>query len=163
MVEGRRHLVGGRGKAEMRVPGILGALPGGKGLSPPPGQPAYSGPREQCVLWLREPALSVRGGPSSPSFPGLSAGPRSHRPPAVQFWGLCLGQWGVRTAGAGGAEHRGGGEGPWACCGHTEGARWGLSTRGVGRHPGFAFPACEGRGRAPCWAQWRGTCWWPSP
>ena len=127
MVEGRRHLVGGRGKAEMRVPGILGALPGGKGLSPPPGQPAHSGPQEQCVLWLREPALSVRGGPSSPSFPGLSAGPRSHRPPAVQFWGLCLGQWGVRTAGAGGAEHRGGGDGPWACRGHTEGAltSWG--------------------------------------
>lgn len=41
--------------------------------------------------------------------------------------------------------------------------RCGLSNRGVGRHPGFAFPACEGRGRAPCWAQWRGTCWWPSP
>lgn len=73
------------------------------------------------MLWLREPALSVRGIPSSPSFPGLLAGPRSQRPPAVQLWGLCLGRWGVRTAGAGGAEHRGSGEGPWACRGHTEG------------------------------------------
>ena len=39
----------------------------------------------------------------------------------MQFSGLCLGRWGVRTAGAGGAEHRGGGAGPWACRGHTEG------------------------------------------
>ena len=107
-----------------------------------------------------------------PSFPGLLAGPRPHRPPAVQLSGLCLGRWGLRTAGAGGAEHRGGGEGPWACRGSHRVALTSWGHPAVGSAPGeegsvpgeegFSFPACEGRGRALSWAHRRGTCWWPS-
>lgn len=60
MVGGRRHLAGGRGKAEMRAPGAPWSPAGWERVKPSP-WPACSlrPPSEQCMLWLREPALFV--------------------------------------------------------------------------------------------------------
>lgn len=76
MVEGRRHLAGGRGKAETRVPGIHGALLGGKGLSPLPGQPAHSGLR--AVYALAQGASAV-----CPRYPFFALLPRAIGRPSV--------------------------------------------------------------------------------
>lgn len=61
MVEGRRHPGWRQGKGrDESTRGSMEPCWVGKGLSPAPGQPAHSGSElEQCMLWLREPAVCL--------------------------------------------------------------------------------------------------------
>lgn len=100
-----------------------------------------------------------------PSFPGLLAGPLSHRPAGqlCSCLGLCLGRRGVRTSGPGECRAvRQWGWAPWACCGHTEGLPQPGDTDLC--PPGWLWSLCRVRGSAhelslhTAWEA-EGVCW----
>lgn len=155
LAEGRGHLAGGRGMAEMSVLGTPWSPAGRERVKPPPPL------RPACLLRPLTGVHALAQGASSvclrcPLFVLL---PRAIGRPTLPQAGqlcscpeLCLGRWGVRTSGAGCVEQRGSGAGPLGLLWSHRGSPTALGAhrcvpRGRRAHMGFSFSECEGRGR----------------